>query len=102
MSKLSQVYLVLPGTSGDALPKCQLRTLSHVQHVQYISGIIWDIPAKSPLHSLVPRPRRPMYTWDHLGHPGMSQLSAYYTALSLVLNVPCVPGINRDIPGCPS
>ena len=53
----------------------------------------------SQLHSLVPCPRCPMFPWDYTGHPGMYYLRTRYTALSHVPDVPCIPGITRDILG---
>ena len=90
---------VIPGTS----------------QVEVIPGT--NVPAKSQVYSLVPRP---MSTWNYLGYPGMSQLRASYTALfqgylglpetsldvpaksQLHSLVPCVPGITWDILGCPN
>ena len=59
------------------------------------------VPAKSQLPSLVPCPRCPMWSWDYMGYPEMSQLKVSYTALFQVPDVPCVPGITRDILECP-
>ena len=59
----------------------------------------WDVPGNGWFHTLV---LCPMCTRDYLGHPGISQLRAIYTALSYVQDVPCLTGITCDILGCPS
>ena len=105
-------YLGHPGMSHL---RASYTAMSHVQDVLCIPGITWDIlgslgllgtswdiPAKSQLHSVFPCHRCPTYPWDYLGHPGMSQIRASYTALSPAQNVPCIPGITWDILGWPT
>ena len=86
VAAINQVYKLVP---------CPMSTL-----YLGLPGITWDVPAKSQL-ATQPRPRRPTSTWNYLGHTGMYKLGVRFTTLSLVPDVPFVPAITWDVPGCP-
>ena len=105
---MSQVYMYLgsPGTSQGVPAKSQLHSLVPCLKCLMCTwdhlGQPWNVPAKSQLDNLVSCPRCPKCTWDQLGPPRKSQLKASYTALSHVLDIPCVylgsPSTSQDVP----
>ena len=88
--------------SGMSQLKASNTALSHVPDVPCIPGITWNIlgyPSYEPATQACPMSKMSNV---YLELPGMSQLRVSYTALSHFQDVPCLPGITRDILGCPN